>query len=74
MSNESGEFIRISTNVQVGSNAGNVEPALDKITIIFTVALPAVCVKNKENWHIRMQFLHNETREHLEISMIDTLM
>jgi hypothetical protein len=70
LSNESDEFIRICANVQAGTNSG----IIDKITVIFSAALPAVCVKNEDNWHIKMQFLNNETRERSEVSMIDTPM
>ena len=61
------------TKHKIGRQASS-RDTLDKITVIFSVALPAICVKNEENWHIRMQFLHEETKERLEVSMIDTLL
>ena len=59
------------TKHKVGRQTSSKE-TLDKVTEIFSVALPAVCVKNEQNWHIRLQFLHEETKDRLDISMIDT--
>ncbi len=41
-------------------------------SVIFSVALPAVCVQNEENWRIGMQFLHDETKERLEVCLNDS--
>ena len=44
----------------------------DLTTVVFSIALPVLCVKNQVDWHVRMQFLSDDTKERIDIQMIDT--
>ena len=39
----------------------------DMVNVLFSAAVPAICLKNEENWHVRMIFLCEETKERLDV-------